>query len=60
MPKLILIKHAKPVVTPDLPPEEWSLGDEGRAQAAALAARLKTYAPAVVVSSEERKARETA
>src|SRR6185436_3876632 len=59
MSKLILIKHAKPVVTPGLPPEEWPLGDEGRAQAAALAERVRAYAPTVVISSEEEKARET-
>jgi broad specificity phosphatase PhoE len=59
MPKLILIKHAKPVVTPDLPPEEWSLSDEGRRQAAALAERLRAYGPAAVVCSKETKASET-
>lgn len=59
MSKLILIKHAKPVVTPGLPPEEWPLGEEGRAQAAALAERVRAYAPAAVVCSEETKALET-
>src|SRR5687767_14507270 len=57
--KLILIKHAKPVVTPDLPPEEWPLGEEGLRQADALAERLRAYAPAAVICSEELKALET-
>src|SRR5688500_3788694 len=59
MTRLLLIKHAKPVVTPGLPPEQWPLGDEGRAQAAVLAERLRRYAPARVICSEEQKARET-
>jgi broad specificity phosphatase PhoE len=59
MSKLILIKHAKPIVTPDEPPERWPLSDEGRAKCAALAERLQPHAPAFVIASDEVKASET-
>jgi broad specificity phosphatase PhoE len=59
MPKLILVKHARPTVTPDQPPERWPLSDEGRAKCAALAERVRPHGPAVVVSSDEVKASET-
>src|SRR5437588_512588 len=60
MPKLILIKHAKPLVDPTQSAELWNLSDEGREQARMLAAQLAPYQPAVVVSSQEPKAIETA
>jgi broad specificity phosphatase PhoE len=59
MPKLILVKHAKPVVTPGVPSEQWSLGDEGKAQALQLAEKLRAHGPQAVVASEEPKAAET-
>jgi 2,3-bisphosphoglycerate-dependent phosphoglycerate mutase len=57
---LVLIKHARPVVTPGVPPTTWPLSAQGREDCAALAARLRHYRPARIVSSDERKARETA
>ena len=60
MRKLILIKHAAPLVVPGTPPEEWKLSDRGRESCAALAEAVRPHAPAVIVSSEEPKARETA
>ena len=60
MPKLILVKHAAPQVVPELPPEQWHLSEEGRARCDTLARALRPFAPAVVVSSEELKAKETA
>jgi broad specificity phosphatase PhoE len=60
MRKLILIKHARPLVDPTKSSELWPLSDEGREQAKALAAKIREYQPAVVVSSEEAKANETA
>jgi broad specificity phosphatase PhoE len=60
MRKLILIKHASPQVEPDLPPEQWHLSDEGRARCETLARELATLSPALIVSSEELKAKETA
>ena len=60
MRKLILIKHAKPVVDPDVPSDQWQLGDEGLGRAARLAVVLKLYALTELVSSTEPKARQTA
>lgn len=60
MRKLILIKHASPQVQADLPPERWPLSDEGRAKCALLAEQVAAYSPAVVVSSDEMKAEESA
>src|SRR5437868_11970538 len=62
MPSLILIKHASPQVVPGEPPEQWALSDEGRRRAASLADRVAAMAdrPAAVVSSDERKAADTA
>src|SRR5689334_24407547 len=62
MPNLILIKHASPKVDPDQPPEQWEQSDDGRRRAARLAEKLAAMPdrPAVVISSEELKARQTA
>lgn len=60
MRKLILIKHASPQVEPEAPPEQWHLSEEGRQKCQALASVVKPLEPAVVVSSEEMKAVETA
>jgi 2,3-bisphosphoglycerate-dependent phosphoglycerate mutase len=59
MSKLILIKHASPEVVSDVPSHRWRLSKRGRAQAAALAERLRVHAPEVIVTSEEPKAAET-
>ncbi len=55
-----MIKHASPRVDPSLPSERWELSEEGRGRCAALAAAVRPYAPAVIVSSSEPKAEETA
>lgn len=60
MRKLILIKHAAPLVVPGTPPERWTLSDKGRESCTALAAAVREREPAVILSSEEPKARETA
>ena len=57
--KLILVKHAMPVIVPDLPPRRWLLSDEGRERAARIASELRRYSPAIVVTSDEPKAAET-
>ncbi len=59
MRKLILIKHGKPQTDPARPSHEWSLSEQGREQSRALAERVRAFAPAVVVTSEEPKAAET-
>ncbi len=60
MRQLILIKHAKPQVQEDVPSREWGLSEEGRLKAAHLAERITSFDPALVVSSDEPKALETA
>jgi broad specificity phosphatase PhoE len=60
MRKLILIKHASPQIDPDVPPERWDLSEQGRGRCAALAKALRPYLPAVIVSSSEPKASQTA
>jgi broad specificity phosphatase PhoE len=57
--RLILVKHAMPVIVPDAPPRTWLLSDDGRAAAAQLAGDLAPFDPLVVFSSFEPKAAET-
>jgi broad specificity phosphatase PhoE len=56
---LILIRHSQSQPQPDRPASQWPLTDEGRRRCIALAERLATYAPDVIVTSRERKAGET-
>lgn len=58
-PRLILVKHASPTVTPGVPPERWPLSDAGRQQCGPLADALAPFAPTAVVTSVEPKAAET-
>jgi broad specificity phosphatase PhoE len=60
LPLLILVRHARPQIEPDVPPPLWRLSAEGRAAAAGLAARIAPFAPAAVLASTEPKAVETA
>ena len=60
MPKLFLIKHSMPVLDPNVPAAEWHLGERGRALSELLANKLAAYSLAVIVSSVEPKAIETA
>jgi broad specificity phosphatase PhoE len=57
---LILVRHARPRIDPDIPPSKWELCPDGRIATAALAGKLAAFNPACVVSSTERKAEETA
>ena len=57
---LILVRHARPRIDPDIPPSKWELCPDGRIAAAELAGKLAAFAPAAIVSSTEVKARETA
>ena len=57
---VVLIRHSVPVVDPDRPAFEWSLSDEGIARCEVLAANLSRFLPAVMFSSPETKAIETA
>src|SRR5687768_11730602 len=60
MRKLILIKHAAPLVIPGTPPEKWTLSDKGRESIPALAEAVRAHAPGTIIASEEPKACETA
>ena len=60
MRKLLLIKHAKPLVDPAKSSELWRLSDAGREQAKKLGDELAQHQPAIVISSDEPKAQETA
>ena len=60
MRRLILIKHASPLVIPGTSPEKWNLSDKGRESCNALADSLREFQPATIVSSTEPKAIETA
>lgn len=57
---LILVKHALPVLEPGVPSRAWRLSDEGRARCILLAAHLAAYEPALIATSAEPKATETA
>ncbi len=58
-PRLILVRHSLPEIVPSLPAYEWRLSKAGRRRCQALADRLATYHPDVIVTSVERKAIET-
>jgi broad specificity phosphatase PhoE len=56
---LILTRHSLPEIVPGVPASHWRLSDEGRCRCEALADRLTSYQPAVIVASVEPKAVET-
>jgi broad specificity phosphatase PhoE len=57
--KLILIKHALPILEASKAAKEWKLGDKGKAQASLLAKKMKFYLPFSLFSSDEAKAQAT-
>ncbi|HEY9219637.1 MAG TPA: histidine phosphatase family protein [Phenylobacterium sp.] len=60
MAKLLLVKHARPVMQPDVPAPRWVLSDEGRASCSGLANALSGAGVTRVYASLEPKALETA
>lgn len=58
--RLVLIKHARPLVDPARPSHEWRLSERGQDDAARLAEHLRPYAIEKMFSSDEPKAIETA
>jgi broad specificity phosphatase PhoE len=54
---IVLVRHAMPLVDPDVDPASWLLSSEGEAAARALSDALPT--DAVLVSSDEPKAHAT-
>lgn len=59
-PALILVRHGRPQVDPNIPPPEWNLSTEGRAAVRALAVKLSRFRPVAALASQEPKAIETA
>jgi broad specificity phosphatase PhoE len=57
---IIFVKHSLPEIMPDIPANQWRLGEEGRARCLSLADALALSQPDVIVSSIEPKALETA
>jgi phosphoribosyl-AMP cyclohydrolase len=60
MPHLILIKHSLPEIDPSRPAHEWPLSAQGRARCRELARQVAELSPAIVASSPEPKAVQTA
>ena len=58
--RILLVKHAESLLTPEVTAERWRLSDAGRAACGPLAERLRAFAPTLLVSSSEPKAMETA
>lgn len=58
--RLLLIRHAAPLILQDAPAREWLLSDEGRRAGEEFAGRLAAYQARAIISSAEAKARETA
>jgi len=59
-PSLILVRHGRPVIDPDVPPPQWGLCPEGRDAVAALAGKLEGFGVKAAISSPEPKALQTA
>lgn len=60
MSLLILARHANPEIIDEVHSTRWRLSAEGIVNARKMAKDLVQYAPCQIVSSEERKAQETA
>ncbi|MDX1664249.1 MAG: histidine phosphatase family protein [Candidatus Promineifilaceae bacterium] len=60
MDKLIFIRHSQSRPTPGQPASSWPLTSVGRERCQPLARWLSSHEPLTIVSSEERKAMETA
>ena len=55
MPRLILVRHAAPVIDPARPSADWILSPEGYAAAGRLGDALAPFAPGDLVSGAEAK-----
>lgn len=58
--RVVLAKHALPILDASRPPREWRLTPDGDRQSKRLAAALQRFAPLRLVASPEPKARRTA
>ena len=59
MRRLLLIKHARPMIDPRLPAAEWRLAPDSHNACMQLAERLRGYRPEMIFSSVEPKAQDT-
>jgi broad specificity phosphatase PhoE len=57
---IYLIRHASPVIRPDLPTREWTLSERGAREAQVLAGAALDWGIEALFSSSEAKARGTA
>lgn len=60
MSLLILARHANPEIVDGVPSNRWRLSATGRKNARKMAEALLQYTPCPIISSDERKAQETA
>lgn len=60
MSRLVLVRHARPVVEPGVPPETWELDERAREDCVLLAHALRDLESPAIASSPEPKARQTA
>lgn len=59
-PSLILVRHSTPAIDPMTPSTNWRLNSAGVDAARRLASQIVSFNPVCLLSSPERKARETA
>ena len=59
-PRLVLVRHAEPVVDPQRLAHEWQLADGAEKEALSLAAQLRSLGVDGIMTSPERKAAATA
>jgi broad specificity phosphatase PhoE len=57
--RLVLVKHAQPVLDAAVPARLWTLGEVGEVQATRLAWKLRELMPLTLVCSREPKAKRT-
>ena len=57
---VVLVRHAAPLIDPGIQPIEWQLSHDGRSSCGSLAAELRDFLPANLVTSPEPKAFQTA
>ena len=60
MTKVLLVRHAEPIISGESRGAKWPLTEQGRNEASALGARFTKWSPEVIWTSPERRARETA
>jgi broad specificity phosphatase PhoE len=60
MSRLVLVRHAAPVIDPQSPSERWILSPEGAAAAAELGGKLARYEPRRILCGDEPKMTGTA